>query len=27
MMTALQPWIELRAMASGEEGLEQDEFA
>ncbi len=27
MMTALQPWIELRAMASGEEGLEQREFA
>jgi len=27
MMTALQPWIELRAMASGEEGLEQGEFA
>ncbi len=27
MMTALQPWIELRAMASSEEGLEQGEFA
>jgi 3-deoxy-7-phosphoheptulonate synthase len=27
MMTALQPWIELRAMASGEEGLEEGEFA
>jgi|GEM_PF-4463708 len=27
MMTALQPWIELRAMASGEDGLEQGEFA
>ncbi|MGB8029931.1 MAG: hypothetical protein WCF30_09740 [Terracidiphilus sp.] len=26
-MTALQPWIELRAMASCEEGMEQREFA
>ncbi len=27
MMTALQPWIELRAMTSSEEELEQGEFA
>jgi len=27
MMAALQPWIELRAMASSEERLEQCEFA